>query len=66
MPVQIGICDDRTEDIRTLSEALYAYDESFQISEYKDGESLLDDCLDQKHLFDILFFGYLYARTKRD
>jgi len=55
MPVQIGICDDRPEDIRTLSEALYAYDDSFQISDYKDGESLLEDCLHHKILFDILF-----------
>jgi len=55
MPVQIGICDDRAEDIRIISEALYAYDDSFQISEYQDGESLLEDCLSQKILFDILF-----------
>jgi len=55
MPVQIGICDDRAEDIRRLSEALYAYDDSFQILEYEDGESLLEDCLHSKMLFDIIF-----------
>lgn len=55
MPIQIGICDDRAEDIRRLSEALYAYDDSFQISHYQDGESLLEDCLNTKILFDILF-----------
>ena len=55
MPVQIGICDDRVEDIRILTEALYAYDASFQISTYSDGEALLSDCCDPKVLFDILF-----------
>lgn len=55
MPVQIGICDDRVEDIRILTEALYAYDASFQISTYTNGESLLSDCCDLKTLFDILF-----------
>jgi len=55
MPVQIGICDDRAEDTNALSEALYAYDDSFQITNYEDGESLLEDCLERKILFDILF-----------
>jgi len=55
MSVQIGICDDSTEDIRILSEALYAYDASFQISTYTDGESLLEDWSEHKILFDILF-----------
>lgn len=55
MPIQIGICDDREEDRRILSEALIAYDETLRISEYGDGEDLLEDCLDQKNLFDIIF-----------
>jgi DNA-binding LytR/AlgR family response regulator len=55
MSVQIAICDDSAEDIRTLAEALYAYDDSFQISDYKDGESLLEDCLNHEILFDIIF-----------
>ena len=55
MPIQIGICDDRAEDIRTLSEALYTYDDFFEILDYKDGESLLEDCLQHNILFDILF-----------
>jgi DNA-binding LytR/AlgR family response regulator len=55
MPVQIGVCDDRADDIRVLSEALYAYDETFQISNYSDGEALLDDCFNRTILFDILF-----------
>lgn len=56
MPVRIGICDDSIEDINTLSAALYAYDESFQISTYTDGESLLDDWMENNILFDLLFF----------
>lgn len=55
MPVQIGICDDRAEDIKILSEALYTYDDSFQITDYSDGEFLLEDCLNHEILFDILF-----------
>ncbi|KUO77381.1 MAG: LytTR family transcriptional regulator [Clostridia bacterium BRH_c25] len=55
MPVHIGVCDDSDEDIRILMEALYSYDASFQISAYTDGESLLEDWLEQKKLFDILF-----------
>jgi len=35
MPIQIGICDDRAEDIRALKETLYAYDASFQILLFK-------------------------------
>lgn len=55
MPIQIGICDDRAEDIRALSEALYTYDDTFKILDYRDGESLLKDCLQKNILFDILF-----------
>ena len=56
MSVKIGICDDSTEDIRTLSTALYAYDESFEISTYTDGESLIEDWLENKIYFDPSFF----------
>lgn len=55
MPIQIGICDDRAEDIRTLSEVLYNYDDTFKIFDYRNGESLLKDCLQHNILFDILF-----------
>lgn len=55
MPIHIGICDDRKEDIRELSEALYTYDNSFQISDYSDGETLFEDCMEQEILFDIIF-----------
>lgn len=55
MPVHIGICDDNINDINTLSEALYEYDKSLLISKYMDGLSLVEDCLESKRLFDILF-----------
>lgn len=55
MPIQIGICDDNEEDLRLLAKALFSYDSSFQVSLYTDGESLLEDCLEKRRLFDILF-----------
>jgi DNA-binding LytR/AlgR family response regulator len=55
MPLQIGICDDNAEDIKKLSEALYSYDDSFQILDYAEGESLIEDYSQRKILFDILF-----------
>ena len=62
MLVQIGICDDSTDDIKTLSEALYAYDDSFQISDYTDGEFLFEDCIERKVLFDIIFLDIYMPR----
>jgi len=55
LPMKIGICDDRLEDARALSDALYAYDPTFQVSIFANGQSLLDDCCDSKILFDIVF-----------
>lgn len=55
MPVLIGICDDNADDINILSEDLYEYDRSLQILKYRDGLSLIEDCLESKNLFDILF-----------
>lgn len=55
MSVQIAICDDSPEDIRKLSEALYAYNGSLQITEYFNGEFLAADCLEHENLFDIIF-----------
>lgn len=55
MSVCIAICDDTAEDVRLLSEALYAYDASFEVISYNDGQALLDDFLDCKHPIDILF-----------
>jgi len=62
MPVQICICDDSAEDINILTEALYKYDDSFQILTYKDGESLLDDLSENKILFDIIFLDIYMPR----
>jgi DNA-binding LytR/AlgR family response regulator len=55
MSVQIAICDDSPEDIKKLSEVLYAYNDSFQITAYSNGEFLIADCLENENLFDILF-----------
>ncbi|MBP1756612.1 MAG: response regulator of the LytR/AlgR family [Firmicutes bacterium] len=55
MSLQIAICDDSPEDIIKLSEALYAYNDSFQITVYSNGEFLAADCLENENLFDILF-----------
>ncbi len=55
MPLQIGICDDRMEDIEILTEALYKYDNSFTVFKYSDGEALLYDWSQNEILFDILF-----------
>lgn len=55
MPVQIGICDDCADDIGRLSEALYQYDDSFQVSRYTDGKYLLEDCSQHEIIFDIIF-----------
>ncbi len=55
MLIQIGICDDNKEDIKVLSESLNLYGNSFKIIQYADGESLIEDCLQHKIIFDILF-----------
>ena len=55
MSVKIGIYDNNLEDIKTLLKVLYAYDSSFQILTYSDGERLLEDWSEHKILFDILF-----------
>lgn len=55
MPINISICDDTKEDIEILKEALYAYDHSFDIISYTDGQAMIDDFLDTTHNIDILF-----------
>jgi DNA-binding LytR/AlgR family response regulator len=55
MSIRIAVCDDSPEDIRKLSETLYAYNDAFLITEYFNGETLLADCLEQEILFDLLF-----------
>jgi DNA-binding LytR/AlgR family response regulator len=62
MQFQIGICDDSSEDIKILTEALLAYNASFNISTYTDGESLLEDLSENKILFDILFLDIYMPR----
>ena len=55
MSIQIGICDDSSEDIKFLTEALYTYDPSFKISTYTSGLSLLDDLDDLTVVVDLIF-----------
>lgn len=55
MPITIAICDDTAEDIALLTEALYAYDPSFNIISYSDGQALIDDFSAYQHPIDILF-----------
>ncbi|HOK43896.1 MAG TPA: LytTR family DNA-binding domain-containing protein [Thermoclostridium caenicola] len=55
MPINILICDDTAEDSAQLTEALYAYDHTFNIITYSDGQALLDDFPELKHSIDILF-----------
>ena len=62
MSLQIGICDDSTDDIRRLSDALYAYDGTIRITDYTDGESLIEDCQQQKIPFDIIFLDIYMPR----
>jgi len=63
MSICIAICDDTAEDIKTLSEALYAYDASFNIISYSNGETLIDDFLECKHAIDILFLDIYMPGT---
>lgn len=55
MPIKIAICDDMAEDIELLSSALYAYDHSFQIITFTNGEALVAEFLDSDSSIDILF-----------
>jgi len=55
MSVCIAICDDTADDVKLLSEALYAYDSSFDIICFNDGQSLIDDFQECGHNIDILF-----------
>ncbi|MHB1454050.1 MAG: LytR/AlgR family response regulator transcription factor [Saccharofermentanales bacterium] len=53
--IHIAICDDNPDDCSIMSRALLSYDSTFQIAEYSDGESLLEDCLCPKMPFDLIF-----------
>ncbi|BCN31614.1 LytR/AlgR family response regulator transcription factor [Anaeromicropila herbilytica] len=62
MCIKIGICDDRAEDIKNLTETLYGYDASIEIISYQNGDFLLEDCKEQKVLFDIIFLDIYMPR----
>lgn len=55
MPIKIAVCDDAKEDIELLSSALLAYDPTFEIVAYTNGNTLVDDFLDCSPSVDILF-----------
>lgn len=55
MPINIAIGDDTAEDLARLTEALYAYDHSFNIFTFTDGKTLLEGFAARKHTIDILF-----------
>lgn len=52
MPINIATCDDTEEDMALLSEALYAYDGSFHVICYTDGQALLDESRERKDSID--------------
>lgn len=55
MSIRIAICDDSKEDIERLKVALLAFDSSFGITTYTNGEMLIADFIDDKLIVDILF-----------
>lgn len=55
MPVKIAICDDAAEDRELLSDALSAYDSTFEIVTYSSGQALMDESLDSDLSVDLLF-----------
>jgi len=63
MSISIGICDDNAEDTELLKEALYAYDQSFDIISYTDGQALIDDILNEERKLDILFLDIYMPGT---
>lgn len=55
MPVKIAICDDAAEDTKLLSDALFAYDSSFEVIPYSSGQTLIDEFLESDLSIDLLF-----------
>lgn len=55
MPIQIAVCDDSAEDTKLLSDALLAYDSSFEIVTYSSGQALIDEFRDFNLSVDLLF-----------
>lgn len=53
--MKIAICDDALEDIMKLKEALLAYDSSFEIFTYTNGDTLISDFLSNSVSADVLF-----------
>ena len=55
MPIRIAVCDDSTEDRELLSDALSAYDSSFEIITYSSGQTMIDEFRDFNLSVDLLF-----------
>ena len=55
MTVKIIVCDDSTEDITLLLDALYKYNPSFEITSFTNGEKMLSQIMDTGLVADILF-----------
>lgn len=53
--LKVVICDDSAEDIERLTGALFAYDPSFKITAYTNGEELIEEFNDPSFSADILF-----------
>lgn len=55
MPVKIIVCDDAADDITLLSDALYTYDPSFEITAFTSAETMISEITNSGLAFDILF-----------
>jgi two-component SAPR family response regulator len=55
MPIQIAICDDKTEDMVQLTNALCAYDPLFEITTFMSGKTLVEELMEDNFSADILF-----------
>lgn len=62
MLVNIAICDDSNIDIEVLKAALLKYDPYFNITAYSNGELLLEDCLENNKMFDLIFLDILMPK----
>lgn len=74
MPIKIAICDDNKEDMALLSDALVEYDPLFEITNFTNGKTLVEEILDNHFVADLLFLdiympemdGILTAKKIRD
>ena len=55
MSFKIAICDDSSDDIEKLTQALYKYDPMFELFSYTSGINLMQDLMDKQLDADILF-----------